>query len=367
MTDKPLNKGQNGLLSYSSFEHAHSKTPASNFLWWCSGAHQSLLRQFPSEHSKYAGIGGVILATFVLAALAGGYAVYSVFNNWLWTIGFAVIWGLIIFNFDRFLVSTMRKYGVSRGQQLKMALPRMFLALLIGITIARPLELKIFEKEIDVKVLENRHKKMLLNDSLLNKEIAASLQIAEAERSRMIARKQSLEDTLHRLQQAYVTEADGTGGSGRRGIESLTRLKQDAYTNALRQHTPEIQQLESGIAYQDSVLSGVRATNEVKRSQYETGLADKVGFLERNKALSDLAAEEDSVWWSNFMLALLIILIEIGPVLSKLIMNVGPYDVALAKEELIQMATSEQEMKTEKEILTEKHRRIKEEYTNFKV
>lgn len=367
MTDKPLHKGQNGLLSYDSFEHAHGGTPSRNFLWWCSGAHQHLLRQFPSEHSKYAGIGGVILATFVLAALAGGYAVYSVFSNWLWTIGFAVIWGLIIFNFDRFLVSTMRKYGVSRAQQWKMAVPRMFLALLIGITIARPLELKIFEKEIDVKVLENRHKKMLLNDSLLNREMAAAVQTAETERLRMTNRKQSLEDTLHRLQQAYVSEADGTGGSGRRGIESLTRMKQQAYEQALARYTPELRQLQSGIAYQDSILSGARATHELKRSQYETSLADKVGFLERNKALSDLAAEESSVWWSNALLSLLIILIEIGPVLSKLIMNVGPYDVALAKEELLQMAAAEQEMRTEKEMLVEKHRRIKEEYINFKV
>lgn len=356
MTNKPSDKGQNGLLTYGSFEHAHKRSNDRNFLWWCSGAQQDLLKQFPSEHSKYAGIGGVVLATFILAAMAGGYAVYSVFGNWIWTILFAVIWGLIIFNFDRFLVSTMRKYGVSKGQQVRMAVPRLLLALLIGITIARPLELKIFEKEIDVKVLENRHKKMQLNDSLLNREILNTIQVAETERGRMLARKQSLEDTLHRLQQSYVAEADGTGGSMQRGIESLTLLKQEAYNNALRQHTPELQQLKIGIAYQDSVLSNVRSVNEAKRRQYEADLAGKVGFLERNKALSDLADEESSVWWSNFLLSLLIILIEIGPVLSKLILNVGPYDVALAKQELLQMATSEQELRTEKEILMEKHR-----------
>lgn len=355
--DKSSRNGQNSLLTYASFEHSSNKKAADrNFLWWCAGAHQDLLRQYPSEHSKYAGIGGVILATFVLAALAGGYAVYSVFGDWLWTIVFAVIWGLIIFNFDRFLVSTMRKYGVTRGQQIRMAIPRLFLALLIGITIARPLELKIFEKEIDVKVLENRHKQMLLNDSLLNKEMLASVQTAESERSRMVARKQSLEDTLHRLQQAYVAEADGTGGSMQRGIQSLTLLKQDAYNNALRQYSPELNELQSGIAYHDSVLLNARAANEVKRKQYEAGLADKVGFLERNKALSDLSNEESSVWWSNFLLSLLIILIEIGPVLSKLILNVGPYDIALAREELLAMAATEQEMRN-----AQKRKQVSEE------
>jgi len=358
MNNQPSGNGQNGMLTYSSFDHHHKKERSSNFLWWCSGAHQQLLKQFPSEHSKYAGIGGVILATFVLAALAGGYAVFSVFESWPWTMAFAIVWGLIIFNFDRFLVSTMRKYGVSKGQQIRMAIPRILLALLIGITIARPLELKIFEKEIDVKVAENRHKKMLLNDSLLNKETVQGIQTAESERNRLTTRKGAIEDTLHRLQSAYVQEADGTGGSLQRGIESLTLMKQDAYRNAVRQFTTELSQLQSGIAYQDSILANVHSTTEGKRRQYETDLAGKVGFLERNKALSDLASEESSVWWSNLLLSLLIILIEIGPVLSKLILNVGPYDIALAKEELLQMAESEQELRTQKEILIDKHKLI---------
>src|SRR5882672_7437971 len=157
--------GDNGLYTYDSFGAA-KKQDDRQFLWWCAGAHQKLLKEFPSEHSKYSGLGGVILATFVLAALSAGYAIYSVFGNWLWTVGFAIIWGLIIFNFDRFLVSTMRKYGVSKRKQLWMAVPRMGLALLIGLTIARPLELKIFEKEIDVKMTENMHKKIQRNDSL---------------------------------------------------------------------------------------------------------------------------------------------------------------------------------------------------------
>ena len=154
------NDGQaDSLYSYDSFS-GNKKTSDSKFLWWCAGAHQKLLKEFPSEHTKYAGLGGVILATFVLAALSSGYAIYSVFGNIAWTITFAIIWGLIIFNFDRFLVSTMRKYGVGTHKQIWMAVPRIVLALLIGVTIARPLELKIFEKEIDTKVAQNMHHKI---------------------------------------------------------------------------------------------------------------------------------------------------------------------------------------------------------------
>ena len=42
--------------------------------------------------------------------------------------------------------------------------------------------------------------------------------------------------------------------------------------------------------------------------------------------------------------------------LSKLIMPVGPYDIALAKEELLQMAQSENDIRKSKEVLFEKRK-----------
>ncbi len=341
------------LYSYDSFS-GNSKKSDTKFLWWCAGAHQDLLKEYPSEHAKYSGLGGVILATFVLAAISAGYAIYSVFGNIIWTVMFALIWGVIIFNFDRFLVSTMRKYGISKNKQLWMAVPRMVLALLIGVTIARPLELKIFEKEIDTRVAQNMHNKILLNDSLLQRENTALMQTTEAERNRLMNRKLALEDTLHRLQQAYVQEADGTGGSGQRGIEQLTQLKMNAYQAALLQFTPELKQLETSIHAQDTILASAKTSLEDKRKQYEGTVKNNVGFLERNKALTDLASEESSVLWTSLLLSMLIILIEVGPILSKLIMPTGPYDIALAKEELVQMAASENEMRKDKEVNSEK-------------
>lgn len=349
------NEPNDSLYSYDSFGGS-KRTSGSNFLWWCAGAHQKLLKKFPSEHIKYSGLGGVLLATFVLATLSAGYAVYTVFGSVFWTFAFAVVWGLIIFNFDRFLVSTMRKYGVSKNRQFLMALPRVALAILIGITIARPLELKIFDKEIAVKMEENLHKKVQRNDSLLLIENKLQMQMAEDERQRLTARKQSLEDTLHNLQTAYVQEADGTGGSGQRGIERLTRLKMDAYNSARTQFGTELSSLDSGIRVQDGLLSSAKTGLESKRKEYENTVRANMGFLERNKALADLANEESSVWWTILMVSLLIILIEVGPILSKLIMPVGPYDIALAKEELIQMASDENDMRKSKEMVFEKNR-----------
>ncbi|MFL5773076.1 MAG: DUF4407 domain-containing protein, partial [Flavisolibacter sp.] len=344
------------LYTYDSFGTKKKKSDGGNFLWWCAGAHQKLLKQFPSEQTKYAGLGGVLLATFILAALAAGYAIYSVFGNIIWTVAFAIIWGLVIFNFDRFLVSTMRKYGVSKSKQIWMAVPRLFLALLIGLTIARPLELKIFEKEIAVKMQENLHHKIQRNDSLLQIENKLMIDNAQADRQRLTLRKDAIEDTLAGLQSAYVQEADGTGGSGRRGIEQLTRLKMDAFQKATTQFTPELKSIDSSIRMQDSIINSGRVGVEAQRKDYAFAAASNMGFLEKNKALSDLSDEENSVWWTTLLLSMLIILIEIGPILSKLIMPVGPYDIALAREELLQMAEDENAMRKNKEVNFEKRK-----------
>jgi hypothetical protein len=348
------NSHDNGLYTYDSFGGEGRKPSDKKFLWWCAGAHQDLLKQFPSEHAKHSGLGGVLLATFALASLAAGYAIYTVFDNWMYAVGFGIIWGLIIFNFDRFLVSTMRKYGISKRKQLWMAVPRLALALLIGFTIARPLEMKIFEKEINVKMTENMHKKIQLNDSLLALENENQINDATNERQRLINRKDAIEDTLHRLQNSYVQEADGTGGSGQRGIEELTQLKMNAFDQVRTQFGPEVLQLERKIAAQDDILTNAKASKEQKRQDYAASAAANMGFLERNKALSDLSGEESSVFWSCLLLSLLIILIEIGPILSKLIMPIGPYDIALAKEELLQMAADENHIRADKEMRNEK-------------
>ena len=50
------NGQQTELYTYDSFGEKQ-KPSNSNFLWWCAGAHQQILKQYPSEHSKYAGIG----------------------------------------------------------------------------------------------------------------------------------------------------------------------------------------------------------------------------------------------------------------------------------------------------------------------
>ena len=118
------------------------------FLLICSGGNIHILRKTPSEWNKFAGIGGIVLFTAVFATLSASYAMYTIFDDIWASFGFGILWGLMIFNLDRYIVSSIKKTG-TWWNQILMSIPRLILATFLGIIISKPLELKIFEKEVN--------------------------------------------------------------------------------------------------------------------------------------------------------------------------------------------------------------------------
>ncbi|MEQ1526000.1 MAG: DUF4407 domain-containing protein [Gallionella sp.] len=146
-----------------------------HFLWFCAGADEQLLKLSPhSDRVKYEGIGGIVLATAVLAFFSGSYAMYTVFGepahldmlpgaqafDWfgvLKSLAAGVVWSLVIFNLDRFIItSTGHGDGTSNitGAEFLNSLPRLAMALVIGISLAAPLEIRVFKSEIESKLTE---------------------------------------------------------------------------------------------------------------------------------------------------------------------------------------------------------------------
>ena len=66
---------------YSNEELVEWGGNINEFFWLCSGANRKILRQCPTDYAKYAGIGGTIFFTAVMASLSGGYALYKVFAD----------------------------------------------------------------------------------------------------------------------------------------------------------------------------------------------------------------------------------------------------------------------------------------------
>jgi len=147
------------------------------FFWWCAGANIDVLEECPTDHSKYFGVGGTIVFTALMASFAGGYAFFTAFKSIPMSVFFGVFWGLLIFNLDRYIVSTIGKGDGTQKitlEEWKIAAPRLMMAILLGLVISTPLELKIFEKEIGTVVEElkvDRAQGLMSADSSLVKKI----------------------------------------------------------------------------------------------------------------------------------------------------------------------------------------------------
>lgn len=293
------------------------------FFLSCAGADRALLEHAPSERNKYAGIGATIFFTGLFAALAGGYALYTVFDSYLLAAVFGILWGLMIFNLDRYIVSSMRKRGRFM-QELGMALPRIVLAVLISLVIAKPLELKIFEKEIESELAVMQEEDMSRKEGIVRQRYAeenARLNTEITELQEAIAAKAALRDTLRRIAQA---EADGTGGTGKRNAGPIYRIKKVDADRAEEELIALRTTNEALIAEKRTQI----AANEQQTAASIAALEDASlnGLASRLEAMARLTAKSEAIFIAQWFILLLFIAIETAPIFVKLITQRGPYD-----------------------------------------
>lgn len=305
-------------------------TPLKSFFWYCSGSNTQLLEKCPSDGSKYVSIGASVFFTGLFAMLASGYAIFTFTSSYWSAILVGVLWGLMIFNLDRFIVSSMRKTGNKRNEFM-MALPRIILAILISVVIARPLELKIFEREIETEltIINTEIKDSQIEQLRLktNKEVAL-LQKENEAIALLTSQKEISRDNLREIARQ---EADGTGGSMKRNAGPIYKIKKadadkaELELSSLRTQNDKI--ITANLLGIDSIRTRL-ITQIVKLEE-----PNFTGFAARLEALDRISAKSTAIWMANWFIILLFIAIETAPVFVKLISYKGPYDHLLAQEE----------------------------------
>jgi hypothetical protein len=334
----------------------------SRFFCFCAGIHLPTLDKHPTEHNKYIGIGATIFFTGLFAALSGGYAMYFVFKGsdfaWLFALFFGVIWGLAIFNMDRYIVSSINK-NASTNKQIWQATPRILLAIMIGMVISRPLELKIFDKEIkerlNVSYLNGQRSKIdTLNKAFGNKYTVEISKLTEAK-----AQRDSLATTIKTDRQKLnfeifgnkTTETSGVMGYGPYAKRKEAELKQreqnlDTLTKDIRQ----MEKFVEGRKQFDGLMS-----EKLYTSKQLDSLSNIAGFADRNWALGQLGHNVDGTRDLNTAIAitfigLLFIFFECLPVFVKLMSSRGPYDYSIENIEIAQVHVSNKDKDFEVEV-----------------
>jgi hypothetical protein len=318
------------------------------FFWFCSGVHLPTLQKHPTDQNKYIGIGATIFFTGLFAALSGGYAMYFVFKGddaaVFFALFFGILWGLAIFNMDRYIVSTINK-NASVWKQILQATPRILLAIMIGIVISRPLELKIFDKEIKerlkVSYLNNQRAKIdTLNKSFGNKYTIelAKLQETKKQRDSMDAAIKADRQKLNfEIFGNKTTETSGVMGYGPYAKRKEAELKERE--QQLDTLTSDVRRMERFVDDRKQ-FDGLMSERLYTTKQLDS-LANVAGFADRNSALGKLSFNTNGTKDLNTeraitFIGLLFIFFECLPVLVKLMSSRGPYDRSIENVETSQ-------------------------------
>jgi hypothetical protein len=288
--------------------------PFSRFFLFCAAADLDLLSKCPSsEHHKYTGVGVTVFFTGLLACASGGYALFTAFQSVALSVLLGILWGLLVFNLDRFLVSTMKK---SKGKILELVQisPRLLLAVLLSLVISVPLELRIFKEEIDEQIYYAGTAKLDQLESTYNQRLEKRQKQVEAIRA-SLDKKQEQRDAFY---QQYICECDGTCGTGQKGKGSECERKESRFRKSDEELSIARLQNESELARIREDQSQIQLQYRDERVKLQASFAD--GLLIRLNALEDLPSGP------QLAIVLLLIAIEIAPILVKLLSPYGPYD-----------------------------------------
>jgi hypothetical protein len=338
-----------------------------NALAVLAGARGDILEVAPGARAKFVALGGVLLSTGGLAVLSAAFAVHmAVGVVWPLAIAIGLFWGLVIVNLDRMLLVGMA-HDASLRRNLLMAVPRVGLALVLGIVISTPLTLQIFHKEIDTEIValqaenSDAYQKSLDSDARfaglpdLRDQVAAeqalvasggqsdtALAPLQAElASAQAAYDQSLA-TQQDLQSKAQCELNGTCGTGRPGtgeayeqaraaadgqaaVVASAKSDLDTATAALSSaQARSMQQAASSLETDQAEVARLTADQTRLQQAFDATNSDNTGILIRLQALGRLSDSNSTLWFAHFMLSLLFICIELLPVFMKTLLNFSP-------------------------------------------
>ena len=235
---------------------------------------------------------------------------------------FGLCWGALIFNLDRFIVSSTGKGDGTDSITLKefgQAIPRLIIALILGITISKPLELKIIETEINVELRKKQQEKLdEFNKGTMAKfkeqiaMIDKDIKKLEDDRSVLVQRQKEAE-------QEYLDQMQGRAGEAGYGprAKQLEVFKNEKIKDVQaydQKHAIELtnlkKQRDQKLAEQDNELTVVNLRNAQNLD----------GLLERIEIAHEIG------FGLGIALTLIFLSIEMGPIFFKMMMNKGPYD-----------------------------------------
>ena len=336
------------------------------FFLMCSGATPELLYA-PScitELNKYAMLGALICFTAGFAALSGGYAAYTAFRETAVATALGVLWGLFIFTLDRLIVSGIRKqkhephdpWSVWLGKSLRgirQACPRLVLAVFLALVIATPLELKLFEREIQWYMAHDTQARATEAEQLAQEEFP-DIENLRTRNQALFHLLQAKEERRDTLRNQAIAEAEGLGGTYRRGkgpVYAERRAEFESYQTELGEFR---RQVNTQMAANTATITRLEAQKQQRLAVVKTVAENAHGLLARLNALHQLARDRDNLalGWAMLFIFFVFLAVETAPVLTKVLSGYGPYDMLLDRIETEVFLQETQRLRSAQERIT---------------
>lgn len=318
------------------------------FLWQCAGGDRYLLeRATYSDQIKYMCLGGIVFATGAMAGLAGGYAFYTIFEprgsaienpidfqTVILAIFFGAIWGLMIFNIDRFIVTSTGKGDGTEAitiSELKSAFPRIIMGIIIAMTISKPVEIRMFKTEIDIVLREKQIEQQSQYQAKVDKTYSEREKLLEKEFGTISKDRDDLNTRIKNAEKEYIDQLNGrvegsVPGEGR--LAGALKSKLDDLSNQLKDFDSKN---GLNLIELNKRKNNLRIAKEKERNNNEKIANGLDGLLERIKI-----AHEVSGFWISLFITLLFMAIELTPIFFKLMLTKTTYDyLAENRDELI--------------------------------
>jgi len=273
----------------------------------------------------------IVFLTGIMASITGFFALYMIFDSYWIAAVFGVFWGILIFFLDWFIVASLKKEEKFISEFL-FSVPRIILAVLLAVVISKPLELKLFEKEINAVLVNEKTESSIKYKQLVDKEFN-QIEILKIENENLRKDIKNKEEQRNLLFDMIIKEAEGRSPTGIIGKGPVYREKKTEFDrlnqnldilkkNSSLQIKLNIQKIE-----ELNIQKNTRIDNSSKVIQNSDGL------LARLEAMSILKDKNSTVSMASWFIFILFILIEAAPILVKLLSRRGPYDELIDKEE----------------------------------
>lgn len=305
------------------------------FLWWLSTAEKELVEDAAADRNRFSIIGLSVLCTWVFATVAWAYFFSTVSSNMLVAITGGLLMGFIILCIDRALIKGINKFNKNRLLPL---LFRGLLAITIGTFMAQPALLYMFRKEIKLQATADNEKKSIANTQLLDSLYKNRKTELISQKNMLLNAAENKYREVNTARNNFLSETDGSGGTGRVGIKDIAIAKRNEYQKLDAEYQMLLAENKPKLDLIDKDLRDIDEKMQKEQQLFAQNFND--GFLTQIEALNHLVKDNDALRFRYYLLIIILVLIELMPVIAKIVIPTAVYDEKVLLRENMEKETA---------------------------